>query len=261
MDAGAFGFPAFRQSYMISPRTYAYNLGMGDFTIEAWIYTREGGPILGRKDTSGGVYHAGFFLTVTPSYIDLVTSSESEYAQLKTPITADHHITWRHVAAVRQGAKGCIYLDGVPQPTTMDGNSDSPMNVNSTARLTVGSVDPLGYANKFFNGLMAEVRLWDEARSAEDISSSMRSRLNPMTPNLIGYWSGELGVAQDLSPVRNQTAVFGSLSMHAVEPLRFMAESDSKVPFSGIYNTWTQTKGLALWTASQDLVVTRASSS
>jgi hypothetical protein len=47
------------------------------------------------------------------------------------------------------------------------------------------------------NGIIDDLRLWDHARSAEDIAATMSCRLIGDEPGLLAYWSFETGGLTD----------------------------------------------------------------
>lgn len=92
--------------------------------------------------------------------------------------------TWTHVAATYDGNTMKLYingeLSGKPVPSKILINSQHPLRIG--AGITEGNP---GF---FFNGKIAEVRLWDKARSPEEIQESMHQRLKGDEEGLVAYW-------------------------------------------------------------------------
>lgn len=96
---------------------------------------------------------------------------------------------WHHVAHVFGGAEGGqkIYVDGVLRASGAKVASD----FNWQDRVLIGfSADATA---KYFNGKVAEVRLWNVARSAAQIASTMATRLQGDEAGLQGYYRFEEG--------------------------------------------------------------------
>jgi Concanavalin A-like lectin/glucanases superfamily len=105
-------------AYLEAPPIGVYQLGRGDFTIEAWIRTASAGgsgTVIARKGSPGGPNDGGFLLVVRPDgTIKLATDNGFAYFEGITVATAVNDARWHHVAAVRHGASIQVYLDGLP---------------------------------------------------------------------------------------------------------------------------------------------------
>lgn len=70
---------------------------------------------------------------------------------------------------------------------------------DSSAAFTIGALaDPAGY----FDGLIDEVRVWNDVRSQTEIEDNMYERLTGSESNLMGYWTFD-GNADDLTTNSN----------------------------------------------------------
>jgi hypothetical protein len=90
---------------------------------------------------------------------------------------------WTHVATtIDKSGHTTLYKNGEVLKT---GSCHLPGQVNRT-------LNYIGKSNwtqdGYFHGKMAEVRVWNIARSPADIQSSQYSRLNGAEPGLVGYW-------------------------------------------------------------------------
>lgn len=61
----------------------------------------------------------------------------------------------------------------------------------------------------FFNGRIAEVRLWNKARSAAEILATMGNRLSGAESGMVGYWSFAQNNAPDASPAQRHGTYAG----------------------------------------------------
>lgn len=98
---------------------------------------------------------------------------------------------WHHIAVVyKDGTDHVIeiYVDGVLEATTTQFTSQEPGP--NTSAFTFGASS---HGNSF-GGLLAEVRLWNRALSADEIKAIMHRRIAVgEMPNLIGYWPCDEG--------------------------------------------------------------------
>ncbi|MBQ6339476.1 MAG: LamG domain-containing protein [Kiritimatiellae bacterium] len=103
---------------------------------------------------------------------------------------------WHHAALVRSGTTISLYLDGVFETNATDYVNATPSGA-STAPFLIGPA---------FYGSLAEVRLWNVARTAAEIAASKDTRLAGTEPNLLGYWPLDEG-GTPVEPVNKVTGV------------------------------------------------------
>ena len=145
---------------------------------------------------------------------------------------------WCHVAAVSGRGGMCLYLNGV-----LIGQDEYE---GSFAKLLPGADSHFGKAhwrgNADFHGQMDEIRIWDVARTAEEINATMFTSLTGKEAHLVGLWNFDSGDAADATghgfdgayhgdarcvqaelPTANELArpavVFGKIASEAGEPL------------------------------------------
>lgn len=105
---------------------------------------------------------------------------------------------WTHLAATRQGSTLKLYVDGELAKTFANYTTLSPWSSAYPHNLTLGGVDG-DYAydtgaclrkniSRSFAGAMREARVWNVARSAEDIKATCNRRLTGREIGLVGYW-------------------------------------------------------------------------
>lgn len=116
------------------------------------------------------------------------------------PLEADR---WYHVAGTYDGLTMRLYLDG------------DLLGSNTVGGIPVGNSSPLYFSYNnvggypyFLTGKMDEVRIWDYARSAEEIESTMYRTLTGEEPSLLGYshWTRGWGIRLLSIPHRTATA-------------------------------------------------------
>lgn len=236
-----------------------FNFGTGDFTFEAWVKTLKGGTIIGRKGTDGGPGNGGFLLVANPDgTIKFATDNGFGFFETvsgKAPLIDG---VWHHIAAVRQGVTLSLYLDGEPLPATTRGNAQPPLDVNNSLRLTIGTVDQQQEPNRFFMGLLAEIRLWNTGRSANDIILRLGEKLPADTSGLVGYWAADFGLVMDFSSRRQGVTTSGMVTATTDGP---PVLSKSEIPclflFAGQYATGVKYGGASgQWQNSGPLYIT-----
>ena len=63
--------------------------------------------------------------------------------------------------------------------------------------LMIGKGDPAYSLGEYFHGDIDEIRIWNVARSPEQIRAAMSGRLSGREPGLVGYWAFDDGTAKD----------------------------------------------------------------
>lgn len=99
--------------------------------------------------------------------------------------------SWYHLAGTWDGSAAVLYVNGCPNATS----GTAPTSTNESDGYVIGG----GYG---FTGLLAEVRLWNIARTYADILAATMSPVanhDPQWRNLLGYWR------MDQPPASNDT--------------------------------------------------------
>lgn len=102
-------------------------------------------------------------------------------------ITSNHNIElnkWTHVCFTYDGYKMKLYINGdFDREVYQSGNIYA-----SDCLVEIGGYVSRGYKNRYFKGEISDVRIWNCARTAEEVKSKMTSRLNGDETGLVGYW-------------------------------------------------------------------------
>ena len=177
-----------------------------NLTLSAWIKTTvkpasgSYGTIAGRGLLSSSNSGFGLFLNGNGEIV-FQARYLTTAVQAATPYPFDG--AWHHVAGVRSGNTTRLYLDG-------------QLAAEATASLTslykAGLAFGLGarhngsFWEHFYVGEMAEVRLWDGARTAGQIQADMFTCLTGSEKGLLGYWplsEGEGSAVVDRTDIGN----------------------------------------------------------
>lgn len=189
----------------------------GDMTIEAWIKLESlpdgsgaGFSVVTKDlgtnrdfyyliyDDTGGVnknkQYMNFSAVAVPGDIDITDGWGG--AALTTAV-------WIHIAVALTIATDTLafYKDGVALTTTYNRRNATARN-DSTAKLNVGALRDTIY---FFDGLMDDVRVWNDVRTATEISDNYLSELVGNEAGLVGYWKLNNGLLDETSNANNLT--------------------------------------------------------
>ncbi|SLM27878.1 exported hypothetical protein [Desulfamplus magnetovallimortis] len=156
-----------------------------NYTIEAWIKPRAfnfHGGIVGKWHTSSLPPPYGYTLRLSGD----ISYSGINFDGMETEdgtLTANQ---WQHIAAVNNGVTRKVYLNGVEQtlspstPYTVEANSD-PVIIGKDYLSEAGT--------RYFDGEIDEVRIWNVARTPEQIRENMMNTLNVSSElNLVAYY-------------------------------------------------------------------------
>ncbi len=183
-----------RTSYMEVPSTPELNLCEGSYTIETWAFFNEyygGWQVLLAKDNMDS--NTEWLLTADgPTHrFRFQTRDFSTVLYSTTPVMSGR---WYHLAAVQDFANNTVklYVDGVLE----------------CERNLVGRIVTTNYPIRFgtrinditagspwyvVDGQMDEVRIWNVARTAEQINSNKNKTLKGNESGLVAYWSFDEG--------------------------------------------------------------------
>lgn len=200
------------------PNIQALN-GSGDFTIEFWFYEVETNThtcVLATQDPN--VTSTGWSLR-----FDHATTFSTALIQFRSALGTTPEISprpginaWHHIALTRNSGTCQWYQNGSTIGSSF-----------AYAGAITASSNPLvlcGTPRKEHDGeqdRLADVRIWDVARSAGQISSNYNVKLNGNEANLVAYW-----------PLQQNSLDYGPNGYHLnlLGANEFMAASNGPVP-------------------------------
>lgn len=174
------------------PRTKpdaSYNLGIGDFTAEAWVKPAcGGGTLLSRKPTAGGYRNGGFLLVLKPDgVIKLATDDGVGFYEINTvPVSLCDGI-FHHVLGRRIDGKLEVYVDFAKVDAQVRTNRFAGLNIDNELGITVGAVEQQQEPYNELTGSVGECRLWN--RAVAYTSREEWEQTDYVSPGLIGLWS------------------------------------------------------------------------
>jgi hypothetical protein len=161
--------------------------GTGDFTISAWVKTTyaeldEDPTIFGKGgDSEGGIRYC-LLIHETYNSIRLVLDNDKAkyWPEGLIGVTDDQ---WHHIVGMRDGTFLRIFVDGVQDPGAVE-QTDSTAHTEFTipadydltgtslygAYIGVIHSHAKGHLQKYFNGLIDDVAIWNRALSTDEVS-------------------------------------------------------------------------------------------
>jgi len=185
----------------------------GDYSIEAWIKldqlpsTPNDGMGIVDKTVAGDAGYR-FQLANTNKLMLTIWDGSGGYDRITTDSEISQTATWIHVAATQDVSAGSggmiIYVNG--SATTTSSASDTATGLSGNAgALGVGALTVTGGAQDFFDGDIDDVRIWDDIRTAEEISANYNCRLQGDEAGLVAYWRFDNNGNDDTSNSNNLT--------------------------------------------------------
>jgi len=103
--------------------------------------------------------------------------------------------TWYHLAGTYDGSAMTVFANGV----SIESNKVSGPPYIDKSDLFIGRGDPEFSFGEYFHGELDEIRIWNVARSPEEIRAAMSTPLTGKEEGLVAYWNFDDGTAKDLS--------------------------------------------------------------
>ncbi len=208
----------------------APGLGAETFTLECWFKRTgtgatassgsggvSGVPLLckGRGEADGNNRDCNYFFCIRGGDGVLAADFEDTTSGLNHPVagvTPVQNDVWYHAAVTYDGTTWRIYLDGVLETTLV---ANATPRFDSIQHFALGSaLTSTGSAAGFFAGEMDEARVWNIARTQQQIQKGMNVQI-PIAEHLVGRWSMNEGAgttANDSTGNGNAGTLIGDVS-------------------------------------------------
>ena len=192
-------------------------------TVSTWLkcteYPKDYSPIISKTHTSYTEFRTRtlFVNLKNDGTIEFAASpnGESQVSLFPSNYVLPRN-TWIHIAGVVDTKNDTIKL-------IVDGNEIAVSGFKGVNEIYTSEI-PLrigwSYENHpmytHINGFIDEVRVWNIARSTEDIRADMNKQLNGDEPGLVGYWKFDTqqnGKIFDSSPNRNHGTLIGDAKL------------------------------------------------
>ena len=163
----------------------SFTQGTGPFTVEAWVWTSTSNlasaGIFNRAGNTSSRVIWKFNLNNDNVRIDFYNTSIVGKTVFSSAVVKDNQ--WHHIAGGYDGTSIFLYVDGNLQGTTSF--AGGTLNTSNSA-LVMGYDSCCG--GRPFNGMMAEFRMWNTARTQTEICANMHKRIAANNPNLLAYY-------------------------------------------------------------------------
>ncbi|MHC4941949.1 MAG: GDSL-type esterase/lipase family protein [Planctomycetota bacterium] len=204
------------------------DVGLGDFTLDFWLrgeladnntsnaggdkeffeYNWIDGNIIVDRDIAGGS-EATWGISIAGGFVRFGTGRGADLSDTDNTIEGNVNVldgNWHHVAVVRDAISGVksIYVDGQLDFSGSAGASMADLSFPDDG--VPGQTTPwgpyivlgaekhdTGPAHPSFNGFIDELRIWNTARSAQQIAASFRRILPAHKAGLVAYYRFEEG--------------------------------------------------------------------
>jgi len=161
-----------------------------DFTLEAWVAAMTPGVMAGTNFWEGSGLLYADALNVSNDFGTSLLGSKFAFGvgNPDTTITSVSDVmtgAWVHVAATRKKSTGEIqvFVNGTMEASRIIATQTNSLNAQPNMTIGGNVID-----NRYYTGLLDEIRVWNIVRSAADIASTMHHRLTGAEPGLVGYW-------------------------------------------------------------------------
>lgn len=193
---------------LVAPKNENYNLGTGEFTMEAWVntsYDNNDYPTImsTRRNTTDGFI---FGLYQGSPYVRLANLNYiSNVSGVKVNDGKCHHVAVSRTA--NQELK--FFVDGVNTHTV---ELTNVRDISNTSNILQIGLDTRRTDITAFDGMIRDVRIWNVAKGEKEISLNLTRNLNGTESGLVANWPliGGPGLALN-ELVANNTARSGSI--------------------------------------------------
>jgi len=181
--AGALNFVKSNNTYITVPHSSSMNLG-AEFTIESWVnYTGVNSTIIDKGDYD-------YLLQVNCNNPGFAPNRLNFYNRNTGWVHSTGTVpegVWTHVAVTLKNGTMTFYINGVASGTAAVNYAQDNGPVN------IGRQSPSSCACNIFNGNMDELRVWNRALSACEISSNKNCELSGAQTGLAAYYKFNQG--------------------------------------------------------------------
>ena len=178
-----------------------------DFTIEAWIKVgdvtaNQTANVIGKKADTSYPYVIEYHESSNTIRASRKHSEGEDPQPTLTSKTTFNDKQFHHVAFVKNDKMLLLYIDGEKEVERTDNNTNTTKN---TSPLYFGT-----HNNPDFIGEIDEVRIWEIARTEQDIQADMSRQLHGREAGLVGYWHFDGSDARDYSNNDHNGTIHGS---------------------------------------------------
>lgn len=162
-----------------------------EFTIEALAYftSTTGGYVLASEGWGTGAQ--GFALRIDNNRINFTTGTNTTWTGMSAPANVTLN-AWTHIAVSYSAAMMTLYVNGLEVASL---TSPTPM-VASSQNLIMG--EGAMWRSRGLNGKLGYVRLWNVAKTKQEIRGNANTYMTGSEPNLLAAWNNNVMNASTL---------------------------------------------------------------
>lgn len=213
------------------------SLSLTAMTVEAWVKASPGGSV-GRV-----VYKNAARTGNSDNYTLNVGNNSAPYFHIEEAVgDRDYSVTstvsatstqWMHIAGVYDGNQMRIYINGMLDNTITIGSQALYQGAENlflgTDRFSNHGGYPVGQIPRnSYSGLIDEVRIWNIARTDQQIAENYNKTISGTTTGLVGYWNFDEALDSqtvlDLSGNNNHGVLGLSTLSAADDPARVLSD-------------------------------------
>lgn len=234
----------------------------GDISIEAWIKPESidiNSAIISKFRGVDGKRS----YTLAPKSTNKITFTYSSNGTAVTNCSTDDAIltsanVWYHIAITADVSEKDVkfYVNGTPVNCTLTDNSATSI-YNSAMPFIVGAQGESGAYGGYFDGLIDEVRVWNDVRTGQEISDNYQKELVGNEAGLVGYWKFNNN-AEDTTSNNNDLTLSGSPSYSTDVPSWNFVLAVDTLALALTYNAVTLTKAIKIVVDTMALTLTYA---
>ncbi len=215
---------------------YEPALNPSQFTISLWAkITGEEGAGRSLLTSSDADAKGGYSIQATSINKWELTVGDGNWSTIIGPDVVSN--IWTHIAGTYDGNMLRLYVDGV-----LCGTLETAYTPNGSCALRLAAAGSGGSPVHFFPGQMAELRIWDVARTQTDIQADMHNRVSEQSPHLVAYYP--LDEIKPGSTARMVPDLVGNHHGTAMEALTAHSPVLSEVPIGHLGHTVMQFDGV-----------------
>jgi hypothetical protein len=131
--------------------------GPTDLSVAAWIKTSSASAGVIIQQRNGGFNGEYRFMVNGSGQLDLMLYGDGDYQYTFTTTKTVNDGNWHHVAAIRQGQNGYIYVDGRLEAS----DTGTVRSLDSTIQVAIGA--DVRDSVTYFNGTIDDVRIYNKS--------------------------------------------------------------------------------------------------
>jgi hypothetical protein len=165
---------------------------MTQFTLEAWIYPRNIGKtnrIFTKFNGSGNTAGSIIFDILSGGTLRLGIANGTTFTNATSPSNTILANTWQHVAGMFDGNKITVYVNGEKVGETSFSYTIPSYTLDWRVGIDANTTSDVEY----FDGKLDELKIWNVARTAEQIKQNYRKSLTGNESGLVVYYNLDEG--------------------------------------------------------------------